>query len=220
MRVRALYASGGEVLTMSLCEASRALRHTASTCLQAHRLGRMLHASGNLRALPETALMSFQRCESPLFHYLRERSRGPQRARSSPPVSSRSYTASFMISSLSSRPSLALKKSGWWRPGDRAHVFGLVLFVHYQRYRCSFVLTRRQVRIGKAFGPSTEIPSAVRDRRGRTAQIAAIRTCAILVSRRKCMPSLPHPVRTRGDHRPENGRAAAKKACFQGMPAR
>src|SRR5262249_444498 len=192
-------------------------RHTASTCLQAHRLGRMLHASGNLRALPETALMSFQRCKSPLFHYLRERSRGPQRARSSPPFP-RSYTASFVISSLSSRPSLALKKSGWWRRGDRAHVFGLVLFVHYQRYRPCFVLTRRQVRVGKAFGPSNEIPSAVRDRRGRTAQIAAIRTCAILASRRKCMPSLPHPVCTRGN--PENGRAAAKKACFQGMPAR
>src|SRR5215813_13901148 len=64
---------------------------------------------------------------------------------------------------------------------DRAHVFGFVLFVHYRLCRCDFVLARRQVR-RRPFGPCTEISDPVRCWRGDPAQIAALRSCAVLAS--------------------------------------
>src|SRR5215813_12546048 len=102
---------------------------------------------------------------------------------------------------------------------DRAHVFGFVLFVHCRLCRCDFVLARRQVR-RRPFGPSTEISDPVRCWRGDSAQIAALRSCAVLAKRESVDIAYPAPSLnpTKLSIRPSLRPKIHRRWTWEGMP--
>src|ERR1700739_826561 len=61
-----------------------------------------------------------------------------------------------------------------------AHVFRCDLFVRYRLCRRDLVLASRQARARRPYGPTAEISDLVRRWRGDPAQIAALRSCAVL----------------------------------------
>ena len=74
-----------------------------------------------------------------------------------------------------------------------AHVFRCDLFVRYRLCRRDLVLASRQARARWPHGASTEVSDFVRRQRGDPAQVAALRSCAVLVSAESEAPAHADP---------------------------